>query len=110
MDRLAVLQPISGRRGCTVSLGTRLRLAHSRRWQLVPTAILIFLVGLATIPLHGQNSSPAPASNCTTTDPIVGLPNLDLVKKKLIAYHDCVGDAGCYATLQVHSRIVPNSH
>lgn len=96
MDRLEILQQRSSRRDYAVSLATRLHLAHSRRWQSVAAAILILLFGLATIPLHGQNPSAPPA--CTTTDPIVGLPNLDLVKKKLIAYHDCVGDAGCYET------------
>ncbi len=82
---------------------TWLRLRHSLLWQLLFTAILV--VGLATTSsLGGQNSSAttapnqAPPPRCTTTEPIVGLPNLDLVKQKLIDYHDCKGSAGSYET------------
>jgi HAD superfamily, subfamily IIIB (Acid phosphatase) len=77
------------------------RLFHRRHWQPFLTGVLVLALVIAT-PVAGRNSIATPKSNevsapsCTSTEPIIGLPNLDFVKKKLIAYHDCDGSAGCY--------------
>lgn len=39
-----------------------------------------------------------PPANCTTAEPIIGLPNLDVLKQKLVDYHDCKSGVGCYET------------
>jgi len=95
MDRRTVLRLTSSRRDYAAPLAKRFCL---ERWPLIPAVILIVLFGLATTTLYGQNSGPMSTSTCSASEPVVGLPNLDAVKQKLIAYHDCVGSNGCYET------------
>jgi hypothetical protein len=100
------LETFSQRRcnhSCERLWAARHRPVHSLPWELFWTGILVFGLATATS-VRGQNSSATtaatqiPPPSCTTTEPIVGLPNLDFVKKKLIAYHDCVGGGGGHET------------
>jgi len=75
------------------------RLIHFARSfaRLTSFASALLFLALATVTcVRGQSSPHARNSACAPTEPIVGLPNLDFVEQKLIAYHDCVGNGGCY--------------
>jgi hypothetical protein len=96
----------------TFALQRRWRMPPSRRW--IPSVLTVIAFGNLVVAhevfgranegitqavksaAQSGNAAIASAAQGASPDCLL-LPNLDLLKQRLIAYHDCACDCGCYA-------------